>query len=395
MELLIKNAYVVDWCQEFKGDLYIYEGKIKEIGKELNKDCKTIDAEGLTLIPSFIDLHVHFRDPGFTYKEDISTGSNAAVKGGYTMVNLMANTKPVCSTMETINYVNEKAKKINLVDVHQVASITRNFDGKDISHLDDIDETVKIISEDGRDVMDSEVMLNAMVKAKEKDIIVMCHCENHELSVVDTRLAENTMTWRNITLSEFTGCSIHLAHVSTKEAMEYVIQAKKKGLSVTCEVTPHHIALTDDIEYRVNPPMRKKEDVEFLIKSIKNDWVDTISTDHAPHSFEDKKKGAPGISGLETAFAVCYTKLVKENNISLNKLSELMSKNPARILKENKGQIKIGYDADLVLVDTNKKLKIDSNNFESRGKNTPFNNMEVYGDIITTIKNGKVVYSQN
>lgn len=393
MELLIKNAKIVDWSQNFIGDIYINEGIICEIGKNLKKDCEIIDAEGLTLLPSFIDLHVHFREPGFTNKEDIESGSYAAVRGGYTMVNLMANTKPVCSNMDTINYVLNRAKEVGIIDVHQVSSITNNFDGKDISHLDRLAPSVKIISEDGSDVMDSKVMLEAMVKAKESGRIVMCHCEEHLLSNIDTRLSENTMTWRNIALAEFTGCAVHIAHVSTKESMEYIIEAKKKGINVTCEVAPHHIALVDN-DYRVNPPIREKEDVEFLIKSIKDGWVDAISTDHAPHTAEDKKNGSPGISGIETAFSVCYTKLVKEEKISLSKLSEITSRNPAYIMGVKKGQIKIGYDADLVLVDTEKKYEICSDTFKSKGKNTPFNGMQVYGAVIRTLKSGNTVFSE-
>ncbi len=260
MELLIKNGRIVDWSQDFYGDVYINDGVICEIGKNLNKSCEIIDAKGLTVLPSFIDLHVHFRDPGLTYKEDIESGSLAAAKGGYTMVNLMANTNPVCSNMDTVDYVLEKAKKIGVVDVHQVVSITNNFDGKDISHLDKLKPYVRIISEDGKDVMDSKVMIAAMVKAKESDRTVMCHCEEHSLTGIDTRMSENVMTWRNLALAQFTECRVHMSHVSTKESMEYIIEAKKKGVKVTCEVAPHHIALTDN-DYRVNPPIRGKEDV--------------------------------------------------------------------------------------------------------------------------------------
>lgn len=394
MELLIKDARVVDWSQEFTGDIYINNGVICEIGKDLNKNCSTINAKGLTLLPSFIDLHVHFRDPGLTYKEDIESGSCAAVKGGYTMVNLMANTNPVCSSMETVNYVLNRSKEVGLVDAHQVVSITNNFDGKDISHLDELESSVKMISEDGKDVMDSRIMIEAMVKAKKLGKIVMCHCEEHSLADIDTRLSENTMTWRNITLAQFTECPVHIAHVSTRESMEYIIEAKKKGLNVTCEVAPHHLALVND-DYRVNPPIRNKEDVDFIVKAIKEGWVDTISTDHAPHSSKDKENGAPGISGIETAFSVCYTELVKKGHITLNKLSEIMSKNPANILEANKGQIKIGYDGDLVIVDTDKEYEISSENFKSKGKNTPFNGMKVYGKIVKTIKGGNVVFEEN
>ncbi|MEG1257060.1 dihydroorotase [Clostridium sp.] len=394
MEICIKNGTVVDWSGTFVGDIYIKDGVICEIGRNLIKDCETIDANENIVMPGFVDLHVHFRDPGYTYKEDIESGSKAAVKGGYVMVNLMANTNPVCSTMETVNYVVKKGKEVGLVDINQVISITNNFSGDDISHLDKINKgEVKVISEDGKDVMHSEVMLNAMVKAKEKDITVMCHCENHNLSSVDMRLAENTMTWRNLTLAKHSGCSVHFSHVSTKESMEYIIKAKQKGHKVTCEVAPHHIALTNDIKYRVNPPLREQEDVDFLISAIKDGYVDSIATDHAPHSDEDKKKDAPGISGIETSFGVSYTKLVKEGHIDLSKLSEIMSKKPSEILGVNKGTIDIGYDGDLVIIDLDKEYEIRKEELISKGKNTPFDKMRVYGEVMTTIKGGKIVYS--
>jgi dihydroorotase len=346
-------------------------------------------------MPGFVDLHVHFREPGYTYKEDIESGSRAAVRGGYTMVNLMANTNPICSTLETVNYVQNRAHEIGLVQVNQILSITKDFTGEDISHLDSIEKTqVSIISEDGKDVMHSEVMLNAMIKAKEKEITVMCHCENHDLSKIDMRLAENTMTWRNLTLAQHSGCKAHFAHVSTKESMEYIIQAKRKGHKITCEVTPHHLFLTSRTKYTVNPPLREEEDNEYLIKAIQQGYVDAIATDHAPHSEEDKENGNPGISGIETAFSLCYTNLVKEGYIDLCKLSKLMSKRPSEILNVRKGAIDIGYHGDLVIIDTKEKYTIDCNKFYSKGKNTPFNNMEVYGQIKTTIKGGRVVYKE-
>ncbi|ARC83216.1 dihydroorotase, multifunctional complex type domain protein [Clostridium argentinense CDC 2741] len=395
MELCIKNAKVVDWCGTFIGDVYIKNGIITEIGKDLEKNCNIINAKGLTLMPSFVDLHAHFRDPGLTYKEDIESGSKAAVKGGFTMVNLMANTNPVCSSMDTVNYVKDKAKETGLIDIHQVVSITRNFNGQDISHLDEIDNSIKVISEDGKDVVDSMVMLKAMKKAEEKDFTVMCHCEDPYLSNYDMRIAENIMTKRNIEFSKITNCKLHIAHVSALEAMSDIIEAKKQGLKVTCEVAPHHLALTNKYNYRVNPPLRDKEDIDFLIKAIKEGYVDAIATDHAPHSEEDKIKGAPGISGLETAFSIAYTKLVREKNISLNKLSEIMSKNPSELLGVNKGTIEIGYEGDLVLLDLEASYEINSREFWSKGKNTPLNGMKVYGKIVKTIKGGKEVYSND
>lgn len=395
MEICIKNGTVVDWSGEFVGDVYIKDGIICEIGRNLIKDCETVDATGKIVMPGFIDLHVHFRDPGFTHKEDIESGSKAAVKGGYVMVNLMANTNPVCSDIETVNYIVNRGKEVDLVDINQVISITNGFSGDDITHLDKLKKgDIKVISEDGKDVMHSEVMLNAMIKSKEKDITVMCHCENHNLSNIDMRLAENTMTWRNITLAKHAGCKVHFSHVSTKESMEYIIKAKEKGHKVTCEVSPHHIALTNKVQYRVNPPLREEEDRRYLINAIKEGFVDSIATDHAPHTEEDKKNGAPGISGIETAFGVSYTNLVKAGYIELSKLSEIMSKRPGEILGVNKGQVNIGYDGDLVIVDLEREYEIRKEEFLSKGKNTPFNGIKVYGEVLTTIKGGKIVYKK-
>jgi len=394
MDVLIKRARIVDHKKDMVGDVYVKNGKIYKIGNDINVDCRIINGEGLVLLPSFIDLHAHFRDPGLTYKEDILSGSLAAVKGGYTAVNLMANTKPVCSTMDIVNYVLQKIKSIGLVDAHQCLSVTRNFDGTDISHLDEIDGSIKFISDDGNGVQNDKVMLYPMEKAKEKGITVISHAENKEIAEVDSRLSENIMTVRDIMLAKYTGCHLHMAHVSTKEAMEEIINAKRQGYNITCEVMPHNIALTSDVSYRVNPPLRKQYDVDFLINAIKDGWVDAIATDHAPHSAEDKLKGAPGISGLEISFTVCYTTLVKGGHITLNKLSELMSRNPARLMGLNKGVLEKGFDGDLVLVDLEKKHKVDTGKFASKGKNTPFHGMEFYGKIVSTIKGGKIVYCE-
>jgi len=392
--LLIKNAHIIDCSQNSYADVYIENGLICEINKTLSKNCKTIDGSGLVLMPSFVDMHAHFREPGFTYKEDILSGSMAAVRGGYTAVNLMPNTSPVISSSKAVFYVTNKAEQIGLVDVHQSVSITKDFNGKDITHLDNLDGSVKVITEDGSDVMDSVVMLEAMIKASKLKIIVMAHCEDKELAKIDSRLSENIMSFRNIELAKYAGCHFHLAHISTKEAMGYVIDAKKLGYFITCEVMPHHIALTNAINYSVNPPLRTAGDIEFLISAIKEGWVDVIATDHAPHSKEDKAKGSPGISGIETAFPVCYTKLVRENNITLNKLSQLMSKKPAEMLGLNKGEIRIGFDGDVVLINLNKEFNINSDDFASKGKNTPFEHSSVYGKVITTIKLGKIVYDK-
>lgn len=397
MDLLIKNANMIDAYESFYGDILITDGIITEIGKEINKNgIDIIDAKGLTLMPSFIDTHAHFRDPGLTYKEDMESGSRAAAKGGYTGVCLMGNTNPICSTKEVVEYVRNKAKEVGLIDVHQCVSITENFGGKSIEHLNafDDDKELVAITDDGVGVMDSSIMMKAMEKAKENNWIVMSHAEDKTFSKIDMRIAEDLMTIRDLYLAKVTKARLHMAHVSTIESIEAIRRAKKDGANVTCEVTPHHIGLTtEESNYRVNPPIREKEDVNAIIEGIKDGTVDCIGTDHAPHTEEDKAKGAPGMVGIETAFSICYTELVRKNGISVNKLSELMSKNPAKILGMNKGSITIGKDGDLVLVDLNKEIVIDKEKFASKGKNTPFHGRKYFGEVVMTIKGGKLIYS--
>lgn len=391
MELLIKNSKMVSSKINFYGDIYIENGIIKEIGINLDKSCEVLDAMGKTLMPSFVDMHCHFRDPGYTFKEDLETGSRAAIKGGYTTVNLMANTNPICSDMDTFHYVMEKGNKIGLVDINQIVSATKDMKGLSIEHLNTLNSEIKFISDDGVGINSDQIMYSAMMKAKEKGFILISHAETSVFSKIDMRLAENLMTFRDIALCECTKARVHIAHISTKEAIKALIDAKDRGANISCEVTPHHISLWNN-GYRVNPPIRKKDDVKALIEAIKSGYVDCIATDHAPHREQDKRKGAPGISGIETSFSICYTKLVKEGHITLNKLSEIMSKNPANIMKINSGEIKPGLRANLVLVDLDKKYIIDRNKFKSKGKNTPFHGEEVYGEILMTLKDGKIKY---
>ncbi|MGL4991077.1 MAG: dihydroorotase [Sarcina sp.] len=394
MELLIKNANIIDESHNFYGDIYIKNGKIEAFGTEIQKECEVIDAKNKILMPAFIDTHAHFRDPGFTHKEDIQTGSMAAVKGGYTTVVLMGNTNPVASTKEIINYVQEKSQSIGLIDAYQCATITKNLDGKTLEHLDDFkNSNLKVISDDGKGVCDSKIMYKAMNIAKENDYIIMSHAEDHDLTNIDMRLAENMMTYRDIELAKFTKAKLHLAHVSTKEAIKLIEEAKQDYNNITCEVTPHHIFFdTTKSNYRVNPPIRDKSDVDTIIKAIKNGTVDCIGTDHAPHTDEEKLKGAPGLTGIELAFSICYTKLVKECGISINKLSKIMSSNAGKILGIKKGKIEIGYDADLVLIDVDKKFEVNRSKLTSKSKNTPFDGEILQGQVLATIKKGKIVY---
>ncbi len=392
MELLIKGAHLIDGHHAFNRDIYMKDGKIEEIGEDLEYDCHWVDADGLVLLPAFVDIHAHFRDPGFTHKEDLMTGGMAALKGGFTFVNLMGNTDPVCSNMETIRYVRDKARDLDLVQVHQCASITDSFDGKTLAHLDDLDNDVIMITDDGKGVTSPLTMYRAMEKARDKGRIVMAHAEEMELTEIDYRLSENLETVRDIYLAKHTGARLHLTHVSTREAMDEIRRAKAGGAdNITCDVTPHHISLWDN-DYRVNPPIREKEDVEALIEGIRDGTVDAIGTDHAPHTQEDKKEGSPGISGIETAFGICHTYLVKAGHIDMGQLVKLMSENPARILGLNKGRLQSGYDGDVVLVDLEKEMEINGDDFVSKGKNTPFSGMKVKGEILMTIRGGSIKY---
>ena len=393
MELWIQNAKLVDETGEWFADLLIRDGKIAAVGQGLAAGGEALDAAGLTVMPAFVDLHCHFRDPGYLQKEDIETGCRAAAKGGYTAVNLMANTNPVCSSMETVRYVREKAQKLGLVEVHQCVSVTEGFDGKTVSHLRALDETVKLISEDGKGVMSNHVMAQAMKIAKEKGLTVLSHAEDMEISPYDYRLAENIATIQHVHLAQSLGARLHLCHVSTVEAMQEVIRAKICKAPVTCEVTPHHLWFYDT-DYRVNPPIRTKKDRDYLIWAIENGYVDAIATDHAPHTPEDKKNGAPGLVGLETAFGVCYTILVREHGLSLAALSRLLSAGPARILGWNKGRLQPGYDADLVLVDESREWTVRAAEFASKGRNTPFEGVHLQGKVVRTIKGGKTTYQE-
>lgn len=391
--MLIKNAQGADGRAL---DVRVAGGKIAAIGigLEAEQGEEVVEAKGLTLLPGFVDTHVHWRTPGFEYKEDITTGSAAAAAGGYTFCNLMPNTNPVCSDPAIAAGVVAEAKKVGKVDVHQCLSITKGFDGKTLDHLKTMPESIRAVSEDGHGVMNNEVMAKAFQICHDKGVIIMSHAEDSDISPWDYRLAENIETIRNIHLCEYYGTRLHMCHVSTKESIEAIQAAKWKGAPLTCEVGPHHLWFTEDVcQYRVNPPIRQQQDVEALIQAICMGMVDTIATDHAPHTDEEKAKGACGMVGSETAFAVCYTVLCLQNNLPLANLVELMSTNGARIMGlENKGVIAPGFDADLVLVDLNKKWIVDREKLHSKSKNTPWHGVELQGKVMMTFKGGKVTF---
>lgn len=391
MRKIVKNAILVDKNTHKKGDILIENGRLVEIGEDLNcDDAQVIDAKGKTVMPAFVDLHVHFRDPGFTHKEDLKTGSLSALRGGYTAVNLMANTKPICDSNEKQQDILKRGKELGLVDIFQVVAVTQNFDGEHLVDYSTLEGT-KFLSDDGKGVLSDMVMYNALLSAKENNKTIMIHAEAEAFSKIDYRLSEDLMTIRDVYLAKQTGAPIHLCHVSTVDSIDAVRRGKKEGVKVTCEVTPHHIYMYDS-DYRVHPPIRTEKDVEALIEAIKDGTVDAIATDHAPHTPENKKKGSPGLVGLETAFCVSYTSLCKNHGIDIKTLSGLMSYGGAKLLEINKGLLKPGYDADLVIVDTESKIIVDSSKFASKSKNTPLENKEFYGEILMTIKNGEIKY---
>ena len=451
---------------------------LQEDGLIQNTRLETFDAHGLTVTPSFIDTHVHFRDPGLTQKEDLNSGLHAAVAGGYGTVVAMPNTNPVISSYEAAKDVMKRGAALGLANIFQSVSITAGFEGKDITHLKNLNrEEIPLITEDGHEVASSAVMYNAMKIAGEKNIIVSCHCEDPDLaaaarphrqhaleimekwhlpawggtqtdmshipqeviSEIDASLteanqllmmAEDICTERNIQLARQAGCHVHMCHVSTAGAIQAIRRAKEElsdesadfytdmadaayeateegrrfqpipavehGFSVTCEVTPHHIALCGteepDIRALVNPPLRSEEDRLFIIDAIRNGTVDCIATDHAPHTLEDKAKGAPGFTGIESSYGVCNTVLVKEGQISARRLSQLMSANPARILHLNKGLLKPGYDTDLTLVNPDEQWIVDSRLFCSKGKATPFEGRTLTGKVKAVIISGRKIF---
>ena len=390
--MLIKNAKLSDGTQV---DVLIQDGKIAGLMQNMPAHGEeVIDAAGRTLMPGFIDLHCHWRTPGFEYKEDIATGSAAAAAGGYTFVNLMPNTRPVCSSAAQAHAVMDEAERLGICGANQTVSITENFDGQTLDHLKSLPEDLRFITEDGKGVQNNEVMAKAFAICAQRDLVLMSHAEDMQISKWDYRLAENIETVRNLHLSEYYGTRLHMCHVSTREAIAAIGDAKRRGVPVTCEVTPHHLWFADT-DYRVNPPIRQPEDVQALVEAIRTGVVDAIATDHAPHSAEDKANGAAGMIGLETAFGVCYTKLCREQGLDLYYLEALMSRVPAAILGlAGKGAVQVGMDADLTLVELDTPYVVDASAMHSRSHNTPFDGATLYGRVDLTIRGGRVTYQR-
>jgi dihydroorotase len=421
--ILIKNGRLINPSENLDKvmDIFVEDGIIKEKAESIEKQADTvIDAAGCYVMPGLIDLHVHFRDPGLTYKEDIETGSKAAAKGGFTTVCCMPNTKPVVDNVDTVKYIIEKGEKTGLTNVLPVGAVTKNMAGVEITNVEELKKAgICAISEDGKSVMNSGVYRKAMKNAAKANVPVLAHCEDinlveggvinlgdksSELGVKGiSNAVEDVIAMRDIMLAKETGATLHLCHCSTKDSVEMVKRAKEEGIKVTAEVCPHHFSMcSDDItsndgNFKMNPPLRAREDMEALIKGLQDDIMDVISTDHAPHSAEEKAKDlehAPfGIVGLETSVALTVTNLVKKGYLTPMQMAAKMSYNPAKVLGIPKGTLDEGKIADITIIDPDKEYTIDVNTFESKGKNTPFDGYKVSGEVEYTILNGKIVYS--
>ena len=425
MKTLIKNGLLLDPANNINEqyDLLINDDLIDLIDKNIDESRadKVIDAKGCFVMPGFIDLHVHLREPGYEHKETIETGVKAAARGGFTTICAMPNTSPVVDCKEVVLQIQNKANKLNSVNVLQIGAVTKGQKGEELADIEGMIEcNIPAISEDGKSVMNSNLYREAMKIAAKNNIPVFAHCEDINLvngGVMNaddnakrlsmrgiSNAVEDIIVARDILLAKETNARLHLCHCSTKDSVVMIEQAKKEGLKVSAEVCPHHFCLTsddiktDDANYKMNPPLRTKADVLALIDGLKNGIIDCIATDHAPHHADEKAQSmnkAPfGIVGLETAAALTYTKLVKTNILTPLQMAEKMSYNPAKVLGIDKGNLAKSKVADIVIFDPECEYNIDVNTFESKGKNTPFDGWRVNGKVKFTLVAGKIVYKE-
>lgn len=426
MKTLIKKGHILDPSENLnkEGSILIEDGKVKSYPSdtkklEKNPAVQIIDAQGMIVAPGFIDMHVHLREPGFEHKETIRTGCEAAAAGGFTSVVCMPNTNPVNDNASVTEYILLKARTEGMVNVFPIGAITKAEKGETLAEIGEMSEAGCVgISDDGMPVMNSRVMRHAMEYVKAFGIPIISHAEDINLSghgvmnegftstVLGLRgipnAAEEVMVARDITLAELTGAHLHIAHVSTAGAVRLIRDAKKRGVKVTAEATPHHFTLTDkaifnyDTNAKVNPPIRSQKDVEAIWEGLKDGTIDVIATDHAPHSEDEKKVEfdlAPfGISGLETALPLAL-KLVKNEVLTLPDLIKKLTINPARIIGIDRGTLKVGSTADVVIFDPNKSVTVDREKFRSKGKNSPFHGWQLSGCVLYAIVGGKVVFT--
>lgn len=420
--ILIKNGRLIDPLSKKDEvvDIAIEDGKIKKIGKiEVNEKFKEIiDAKGYIVSPGLIDVHVHFRDPGFTYKEDILTGAKSAARGGFTTVVCMANTKPVVDNVETLNYINEKAKEA-CINVLQVGSITKSFRGKELTNFEELLENGAVgFSDDGIAIMDTEILYEAMNKANELDVPISLHEEDSNFidtaGVNDSEIAkklglkggaktcaEDIMVARDCMIALETGAKVSIQHISSGVAVETVRFAKSLGAKVYAEAAPHHFTLTEEDVLKhgslakMNPPLRTHKDKQTIIEGLKDNTIEIIATDHAPHIIEEKNRAfaacPSGIIGLETSLALGITSLVKQNHLSLMSLLEKMTINPAKLYNLDRGRIKEGVIADILIFNPDEEWIVKD--FDSKSSNSPFIGEKLLGKVKYTISEGKIVYT--
>ncbi|MEA3238474.1 MAG: dihydroorotase [Candidatus Bipolaricaulota bacterium] len=387
--VLVTDVRLVDERSDFRGDLYIEDGLIRAVGEGLRiPGSAVLPGEGRTLLPAFVDLHAHFRDPGYPEKEDIRSGSAAAVHGGYTAVSVMANTDPVCDCPEVALYMCSEAEKAGLVDLYPIGAITRGLAGDELSDMERLAPHVWAFSDDGSGVQHTDVIFRAFQRAVALGRPIAEHSEY--LGVNDPALAEELMVNRDTFLSRRIGAALHVEHVSSAGSIELIAAAKRAGARVTCEVTPHHLCLEPG--YTVNPPLVAEKTRDRLVTALASGEIDAVGTDHAPHTAGDKEKGARGISGIETAFSLLYTQLVRLGRLDLQTLVRAMAAQPARIIGLNKGSLEVGCGGDVVLIEEDEEFTVTEDWLLSRGKNSPLIGERLWGKVWATVRRGEVVH---
>ena len=419
MKTVIKNAAVVSPADGLNGclDILIENGKIAAVGENLTAE-NVIDAAGLVAVPGLVDMHVHLRDPGQTQKEDILTGCRAAAAGGVTSLLAMPNTSPTTDSPETVKYILGKAENAD-ARVYVAASVTKGLRSEEPTDLDALKEAGAVgLSDDGRPVVNTAYLRDAMNRAPQLGMTVVAHCEDLFLAdggkinegKVSAQLgvkgipaaAEDCGTAREIALAAADNVPIHICHVSTATSVELIRDAKRRGVKVTAETAPHYFSLTEnellkrDADYRMNPPLRTENDVKAITEGLLDGTLDAIATDHAPHTPKEKAdfvKAPNGSIGMETSFAASYTYLVKTGLMTLSQLVEKMSLNPAKILGIPAGTLAVGANADIALIDTNKEWTVNVEKLHGKSKNTPFKGMSLTGKVKMTILGGEVVFS--
>lgn len=418
MDFLIKGGSVVFNDIIKVSDILIRGGIVEKIGENLSyENVKIIDARGLAVIPGIVDMHVHFRDPGFCYKEDIDTGCSAAAAGGVTSVACMPNTSPTVDCEQVISYIKDKSKN-SKIKVYPIAAITRGLDGKELVDFGDLVSKGAVgFSDDGRPVGNANLFRYAIIETDKLKVPIISHCE--DLDIVDggiinngkvskklgvkgiDRTSEDSVTAREIAIAAATGCEVHIAHVSTVGSVNIIRDAKRRGVRVTAETCPHYFMLTEDkllskdADYKMNPPLRAEEDRIAIEQAVMDGTIDCIATDHAPHSASEKKdflKAPNGVVGLETSLACVLTHFYHTHKMNLTQIVKLMSSNPSKILNISCGKISEKMLADIALVDLNKEWIVKPEEFYSKGKNSAFKGMRLKGKVVKTFCDGKLVF---